>query len=427
MSSESSNTSTETRLSRLIRKTLIVLIAIPILYALIYVLLDSRGISIPLLMLFFLLPILIFILNYFKKYTTSKIIGLFGYNICLFLVASSEPNDTGVQLHFITCSAVAIILFPYSERWKSFLFIAFSLSLLLVANLYKVSLLPFRELSNDVTKMLFIAHTIGACIISNFCIFMLLGKNYSARTRLIQNREIIESKNRELVKINEELDRFVYSASHDLKAPLSNIKGLVTLMEIDKDTSQQEFILRIKKQIETMSSFIQDIVDYSRNSRVDLKLEWINLHELINDIHHSFLYFENAGSIKFENNVHPKQLVYSDQYRLRVILNNIISNAFKYADLSKNESFIKISCQKTTGEHQVIIEDNGRGIAKEHLPKVFDMFFRASSVSKGSGLGLYIAMESARKINCSLEVQSVHGQGTIFTLSLPQQQMAETT
>ena len=227
-------------------------------------------------------------------------------------------------------------------------------------------------------------------------------------------------------KANGELDRFVYSASHDLKAPLSTIRGLTTLMEIDKETPPQEFIQKIKKQTDTMEKFIQDVVNYSRNSRTDVKFEWIDICQLINDLHQSFIYYENADKIAFENHVQPGQMVHSDPYRLRVILNNIISNAFRYSDLSKDKPFIAISFQTDPkGQQQIIVEDNGIGIEQKHLPKLFSMFYRASTVSNGSGLGLYIAMESARKINCGLEVHSEYRKGTVFTLIFPRQIAAE--
>jgi signal transduction histidine kinase len=168
-----------------------------------------------------------------------------------------------------------------------------------------------------------------------------------------------------------------------------------------------------------MEKFIDDIVNYSRNSRTELKLEWINICQMINDLQQSYAYFENANKIAFDNCIQANEVVYSDQYRLQVILNNIISNAFKYSDMSKSNPFIKISCLNHCG-HQIIIEDNGKGIENEYLPKIFDMFYRASTGSNGSGLGLYIAMESARNINCRLEVESEYGNGTLFKINIPE-------
>lgn len=408
------------RMQKLVKRMLVVLLTIPILNLFVYSFLDLKGISFPLFALFLLLPLVIIILNQYKKFIASKFLGLIGYNIIIFLVASSEPKTTGFYFHFVSCCAASIVLFDHRERWKSILFITFSVTLFLIIHVFTLNIIPFREFSSDTIKILFIFHTITASSISSFCIFIVIASNYNSLIRLIESKELLEKSNLELLKANEELDRFVYSASHDLKAPLSTIRGLATLMEIDKETPPQEFIQKIKRQADTMDKFIQDVVNYSRNSRAEVKLEMIDVWKLINDIHQTFMYFENADKIVFENCIEPNRNVYSDIYRLRVILNNLISNAFRYSDLSKDKPYIKITFHTIpNGQHQIMIEDNGIGIEKEHIPKLFNMFYRSSTVSNGSGLGLFIAIESARKINGSLEVKSEYGKGTIFTLNIP--------
>jgi signal transduction histidine kinase len=410
---------TAIRIEKVVRKILLILIIIPLLYLFIYWLFDPRGISIPLLILFFVLPMVVFALNRMQLYGISKYFGLIGYNVALFLVASSEPAKTGIYLHFVSCSAVAIVLFRFRERWKSLMFILFSTSLFLAVNLFDISILPYRELTREASTILFVSHTIGATLISVFCIFLLIKNNYRSKKNLIKTKELLEQKNSELEKANKELDRFVYSASHDLKAPLSSIQGLLSLLEFDKTTPAEDYIREIKKQAEQMRSFIQDIVHYSRNSRADTAFESVDLYDLINEVQKSFLHYENAGKIHFEIEVEKPCLVFSDRYRLKVILSNLISNAIKYTDLRKDQPFVRVTVKNSDDQHCIIIEDNGIGIEKSHLPRLFDMFYRASSNSQGSGLGLYIARESTQKINGTLDVQSEFGQGTKFILGLP--------
>jgi signal transduction histidine kinase len=419
MKSISSEIPIKKNVEKMMTKVFSVLFAIPFFYLVVYYFYPA-GISISLLMLFFILPLLILALKHFKKYNASKIFGLLGYNFCLFLISGSESRSTGVYLHFVSCCAVAIVLFSYPERWKSFLFIALSTILYLATNLFSFELLPFRNITPTVANVLFVIHTVGVTLISSFCIYLVLGNNYAYNKGITLSKEVIENKNEELKKINEELDRFVYSASHDLKAPLSTIGGLVNLMEMDKYQPHSELTEKIKKQIQAMQNFINDIVHYSRNSRAEVEWELINLNQLINDIHHSLLHFENADKVTFNNNVAPDYLIKSDEHRLKVILSNIIGNAFKYADLNKVTPSIEISFHQKEHGSEIQIVDNGQGIRSEHVSKLFSMFYRASSTSKGSGLGLYIAMESAKKMNWSIGAMSEFGKGTVFTIHIPQ-------
>lgn len=404
---------------KMIDKVLFVLFAIPLFYLVVHYF-YPEGISMSLLLMFFILPILILILNRLKKYNTSKILGLLGYNFSLFLIASSESPSSGVHLHFFSCSAISIVLFNYSERRISFLFIALSTTFYIITNLFTFDLLPFRNIAPDVSSVLFIIHTVGVVLISSFAIYMVLGNNFINKKHITLSKVVIETKNEELKKTNQELDRFVYSASHDLKAPLSTILGLVNLMEMDKYQPHTEFTLMIKNQIHGMQKFIDDIVDYSRNSRVEVDMEIINLSLLINEIRHSFLHFDNSEKITLKNNVAENCQITVDKHRLQIILNNIIGNAFKYADLMKENPSIEITSHQRGNDFEIQIIDNGQGIREEYIPKLFNMFYRASETSKGSGLGLYIAMESARKMNWSIDVKSEYGKGTVFTIHIPQ-------
>ncbi len=397
-----------------INRILSVIFLIAVAYLIRYLFFDSKAISIPLLLPFLVLPLVILILNYFRLFSLSATAGLLGFNIALFLVASSEARETGVYLHFVSACAVAIFLFEYKQRRKAILFIVLSISLFIVVNIIPMNFIPYREYSMENEKIFFILHTVGATLISCFSFFSVLDQNYGFQKYLKSNQKLIEEQNQELLKTNEELDRFVYSASHDLKAPLSSIKGLVTLMELENAVFDTKYTTKIKERITVMESFIKDIVQYSRNSRVETKLEQIELHSTIEEVLDSLSHFDHAAQIAISNDVPQGVSINADSYRLKVILNNIITNAIKYADLDKENSQIKISHSVSNQIGKLRIEDNGIGIEQPHLSKIFDMFFRASHKSDGSGLGLYIAAESAKKMNYDIDVESMIGVGTVF-------------
>lgn len=121
-----------------------------------------------------------------------------------------------------------------------------------------------------------------------------------------------------------------------------------------------------------------------------------------------------------ENKIDANLVINTDLYRLRVVLTNLIANAIKYADLTKGKPFVNVSFENRVDKKVIVVKDNGIGIEKDQLPKIFDMFYRASVTSCGSGLGLYIVQESIKKLNYDIEVQSTFGEGSTFSVVIPQ-------
>ena len=109
----------------------------------------------------------------------------------------------------------------------------------------------------------------------------------------------------------------------------------------------------------------------------------------------------------------------SDKRRISVVLNNLVSNAFKYSDPTKANSFVKIIVDCISQNAVIQIQDNGIGIAEKDLEKIFGMFYRAAVSSNGSGLGLYILKESLEKLGGKINVESKLNEGTTFTVEIP--------
>jgi len=230
----------------------------------------------------------------------------------------------------------------------------------------------------------------------------------------------IEKRNIELNRINQELDKFVYSASHDLKAPLNSVLGLINIAKKDGASGNMPLYLQmIEQSINKLEHFITEIIDYSRNSSVAVKSSFINFDNLVEDALSDLKYLEEELDIEKVVNIKGKGEFKSDTRRLTVIFNNLISNSIKYHDRRKEDRFVKITISYDSSKAKIIFEDNGTGIGKEHLDKVFNMFYRASDNSKGSGLGLYIVKETLEKIKGRIKVQSELGKGSTFSIELP--------
>jgi len=232
--------------------------------------------------------------------------------------------------------------------------------------------------------------------------------------------ESIALQHAELQKINIELDRFVYSASHDLRAPISSLLGLIEVAKLEKEPSKIEGLLDMQKRsLLKLDNFISDIVSYSRNNRLQLDVEEINFQNLLEEIFDQLHFMAQLGQLKVSIQVEENLVFYGDKKRVCIVLNNLITNAIKYSDTSKQDPFIRVSVEKREEGVEVKVSDNGEGIDAHDIQKIFDMFYRASQRSTGSGIGLYIVKEVVQKVRGTIDVQSRKFEGSEFALYFP--------
>ncbi|MET7029116.1 PAS domain-containing sensor histidine kinase [Sediminicola luteus] len=232
----------------------------------------------------------------------------------------------------------------------------------------------------------------------------------------------LSRKNEELQKANIELDRFVYSASHDLRAPLTSLRGLIQIMEMilkPEDEELKEPLCLMSTTIDKMDVFIRSIFDYSVNSRTEVSAENINFEELIASVWESLKYMNINSNIKSTINITQEGDFYSDKKRLEIVLGNLVSNAIKYYDKDKAEHILNITVTADKKNAYIVIEDNGIGIGQEHIDKIFEMFYRATKLSTGSGMGMYIVKETIDRLNGTIQIDSELNKGTTFRLTIP--------
>ncbi|HAS46859.1 MAG TPA: hypothetical protein DCS93_40615 [Microscillaceae bacterium] len=245
------------------------------------------------------------------------------------------------------------------------------------------------------------------------------------------SEELLMTQNDDLQKINSELDRFVYSASHDLRAPLTSIMGLVNIAENENPAPNlAKYLQMIKKSILKLDLFVQDIINYSKNSRLEIARESIDFEELVQGSLENLQFLKGSDQIEKSVEVHYKDGAtdfYSDPTRLNIIFNNTLSNAIKYHNASTKSPFVKIAAHIHAQGVTIEISDNGKGIPEESIHRIFDMFYRASEDSKGSGLGLYIVKETVEKLKGEVSLESTLHQGTVITIQLPNVDTAQET
>lgn len=230
---------------------------------------------------------------------------------------------------------------------------------------------------------------------------------------------VLEKQNKELLKTNFELDRFVYSVSHDLRSPLTSILGIISFIEEDsREPETLEHIKIIRGSIIRLDNSIKNILSYSHNNRGNLKTTAIPINETINEIIGSLSSMDNAEGISFGVNINEDYAFYSDQQRFTTIIENLISNAIKYHTSEASGRFLHINGVSNKDELELVLEDNGIGIAHQNHERIFDMFQRLSGDIPGSGLGLYIVKETVEKLQGTIRIDSAEGTGTKFTLKL---------
>lgn len=231
---------------------------------------------------------------------------------------------------------------------------------------------------------------------------------------LYKKNSELEHKNQELSKVNIDLDNFIYTASHDLKAPIANIEGLLTaLFEDVKDNTMDEIKRMVLLSIEKFKNTVHDLTEISKvqkESSEDVGAVYFEglLQEVKEDIHASIEEADAEIIIDFK-----VVSIHFSKKNLRSILYNLLSNAVKYCSPDRRPKVV-ISTHKK-GDYVVLtVSDNGLGFNPHYQNKIFGMFKRLHQHVEGSGIGLYIVKRIVENSGGKIEVQSEVDEGTSF-------------
>jgi PAS domain S-box-containing protein len=233
--------------------------------------------------------------------------------------------------------------------------------------------------------------------------------------------DITDRKNvEEELKIrNAELDNFVYKVSHDLRAPLSSVLGLVNLARLPGNTDNpMDYIDIIGEKVAALDHFIGDVLSHSKNLKMEVNISQVDLNKVIENTFTELSYLEGAKEMKRMIRIEGIEF-YSDQWRISEIFRNLISNAIKYRQLISNTPEVMVKVHIDHLRADISFSDNGIGIDEKNLTRIFEMFYRATEQSDGSGIGLYIVKNAVEKLGGQISVASKTGQGTRFSIILP--------
>jgi len=227
----------------------------------------------------------------------------------------------------------------------------------------------------------------------------------------------LRNKMTELEKTNDELNRFIYSISHELRAPLVSVIGIINLVKMeDLYHSSGEYWSLIETCSNKLDYYIQKTLQYYKNTKDVPDHSEIDFKVLVGELIDLHTYSDKDTG--FNVNINQNIKFVGDAFRIEVILSNLISNAIKYQKTNELNKTVNIEIDVTDHQANININDNGMGILKEHLEKIFMQFFK-SKMHHGSGLGLFIVKEALNKINGTINVSSNIEDGTTFKITIP--------
>jgi signal transduction histidine kinase len=359
-----------------------------------------------------------------KRYSTDiAVILLLGLgNIFSFFLANLLGKE--VDIHYLMIMSVLFIPFIVNLHHKKTVFFlaALPFTLLLILEITNFSLLPrIVTFTADQIHTFAITNVLTMLVVVPFIVFSIINTHTNIYNLLLQSGEKMENQNATLAKTNAELDKFVYSVSHDLRSPIASTLGLINLSKQETNLETlREYELLKEKSLQKLEVFIRNILDYSRNTRTALNPQLIDWQHFTKQAIEQHQHNPEVQRLLMTSQVQQVGDFYTDHYRVGIIFNNLISNAIRYQDGYKEQPVFTIRIVADAEKATLFFEDNGIGIMPQYQDKVFNMFYRATENSKGSGLGLYIVAESIEKLQGNITLQSQAGQGTTFIVELPQ-------
>ncbi|MDQ3536639.1 MAG: ATP-binding protein [Bacteroidota bacterium] len=242
--------------------------------------------------------------------------------------------------------------------------------------------------------------------------------NFHDITAITRSKKIIEATNRRLLKIVEDHDTFIYSASHGLKAPLNNMEGLLSILQNSEDLIEIKAVtipliksvIRLKETIDELSHITRIEDDTENTEKVNLE---VLLEEVTQSLNDSIL----KSKAKFKIDLKEKEIKFSKK-NLRSILLNLLNNSIKYRSKERPLE-VEIKSRRKEGSIVLSFQDNGIGISKDKIEQIFTKFKRVHDSEtdvEGSGIGLFLVKKIITNAGGEIEVSSIRGKGSCFTV-----------
>ncbi|MDW8295986.1 MAG: GAF domain-containing sensor histidine kinase [Raineya sp.] len=221
-----------------------------------------------------------------------------------------------------------------------------------------------------------------------------------------------------LISINEELDTFFYHSAHDLRRPLTNILGLLELAKLQNPNQEMQEILHyINHTVLGMDAMLRKLISISAFNNQPIEKKYIDFQEIISESLNLLERLIEQKQVKIITEIEARLDFYAEREPIKAIIHNLIENALIFA--RPEGAWVRIEIAKQENELVICISDNGIGIPEQYHQKIFQMFFRASTLSQGNGLGLYIVRKAVERLQGTIQLQSEPEKGSAFYIRLP--------
>ena len=228
-------------------------------------------------------------------------------------------------------------------------------------------------------------------------------KERTAELDIINAKLLVSEK--QLTETNKELESFIYRTSHDLKGPLASSRGLIGLaLDSQKPDDVWDYLKHIQTSLDKLDGILVTLYEVSVIRKGLLKPVKCDIEGMINNLFQSFTGYTNYEKISFSVENHIKGDFISDEILTQTILRNVLENSIKYSQLGIFAPYVNLILNQEGNYNTITITDNGVGIPEDHHEKIFEVFHRANTASKGSGLGLYIVKNALDKLGGKIEL-----------------------
>ncbi len=405
-------------------KTLhLLLLAMVFTFCLIFTLINLQTATGPAAITFIPVPLtLICLLLYIKGFVVaSKLLNFVQVSAVIAVLDLIVTPSSGILAYYIPTIVGAQIMFAGKYRRLGHLLSVIVLIVLAMLVLTDFRLAPKLGRNVEDAKIEWLMNFGGSTLAVMFQIIFILSVSNRIQSLLIAKKHLIELQNEELQRTNQELDRFVYAVSHDLRTPLVSLKGLLDLILRLPVTPEKalNYLQMAKTSTNRLDETIRDILEYARNARLEPAPEKFNLVSLIEQIFTDHSFAAKRPVKLLISGPTPACWIWYDKSQMHIILRNLIGNALKYASAEAEEPYVQVNVHLDQQTLTIEVCDNGEGISAEYLPKIFDMFYRGTSTAEGTGLGLYICKQIVTKLKGEITVESELHVGTTVRVQLP--------
>ena len=356
----------------------------------------------------FLLTVIVFYLNAKEHYLAARF-----YWTCFYpflMIAVSYFYGIELRIEYVFIHYILTIFIFFERIWLQVALICF------VFLMYGISIYIYENFESPYSSEVEVYDKALIFLTALFCTANIIYVVFQGLKRRLVEISINE---KELQAKNEELERFAFIASHDLKEPLGNIINFSGLLKNEiskqKDSEQNKYIGIIDSNAQQMNQLIIDTLEYASNSESHLEKEWVDSNEIIEDIQSLLqdLIRKKSVSIIIDNMLPP---IYFKKHEATMIFKNLIENGIKY---NVNKPIIKINFQESKTQYIFSVTDNGKGIAKEYHQDIFIMYKRLEDKTvSGTGLGLATCKRILDRFEEKIWVEASNLQGTTFCFSI---------